>query len=152
VIAPCEARKIEAGIMNHGQDMTIKNNPYQIMGLERLVEDQSADFIGKEALAKIKQEGIQNKLIGIKVEMVRTVLWIEDSWPVHKKGKQIGKITSLAWSPRLEQNIGYVWVPTDFSEPGIELEIQSTEGTLKGITTKIPFIDSKKKVPSQKIN
>ena len=30
-IAPCEARKIEAGILNHGQSMTIANNPYEIM-------------------------------------------------------------------------------------------------------------------------
>tara|TARA_B100001964_G_C14003767_1_gene496175 strand:- start:449 stop:592 length:144 start_codon:yes stop_codon:yes gene_type:complete len=41
----CEARK---------QDMTIKNNPYEIMSLERLVEDQTADYIGKAALAKLK--------------------------------------------------------------------------------------------------
>jgi aminomethyltransferase len=152
VIAPCEARKIEAGIMNHGQDITIKNNPYEIIGFERLVEDQTADYIGKAALAKIKQEGVKKRLVGIKVEIERTVLWIEEAWPVHKDGKHIGKITDLAWSPRLKQNIGYVWVPKAFSEPGIELEIQSTDGILKGVTTKIPFIDSKKKVPSQKIS
>ena len=63
---------------------------------------------------------------------MRAVLWIEESWPVYKDGKHIGKITDLEWSPRLIQNIGYVWVPTVFSEPGVELEIQSTEGTLKG--------------------
>jgi serine/threonine protein kinase len=36
-IAPCEARRIEAGIFNYGSDMTIENNPFEIMGLERLV-------------------------------------------------------------------------------------------------------------------
>jgi aminomethyltransferase len=152
VIAPCEARKIEAGIMNHGQDMTIANNPYEIMGFERLVEDQSAEYIGKQALAKIKQEGVKKRLVGIKVEMERTVLWIEEAWPVHKDGKQIGKITDLAWSPRLKQNIGYVWVQSEYSSPGIEMEIQSTDGTLKGVTTKIPFIDPKKKTPSAKLS
>ena len=41
---------------------------------------------------------------------------------------QTGKITDLAWSPRLKQNIGYVWVQTALSQPGVELEIQSNEG------------------------
>jgi aminomethyltransferase len=150
-IAPCEARKIEAGIMNHGQSMNIENNPYEIMGFERLVEDQSSDYIGKKALEKIKEEGVKKRLVGIKVELERTALWMEDAWPVYKEGKQIGKITDLAWSPRLKQNIGYVWVPTSFSEPGVELEIQSTDGKLKGVVTKIPFIDPEKKVPSQNI-
>ena len=150
-IAPCEARKIEAGIMNHGQSMNIENNPYEIMGFERLVEDQSSDYIGKKALEKINEEGVKKRLVGIKVELERTALWMEDAWSVYKEGKQIGKITDLAWSPRLKQNIGYVWVPTSFSEPGVELEIQSTDGKLKGVVTKIPFIDPEKKVPSQNI-
>ena len=150
-IAPCEARKIEAGIMNHGQSMNIENNPYEIMGFERLVEDQSSDYIGKESLEKIKQVGVKKRLLGIKVELERTALWMENAWLVYKEGKQIGRITDLAWSPRLKQNIGYVWVPTEFSEPGIELEIQSSDGKLKGITTSIPFVDPKKKVPSQQL-
>lgn len=148
-IAPCEARKIEAGIMNHGQSMNIENNPYEIMGLERLVEDQSSDYIGKESLEKIKQVGVKKRLLGIKVELERTALWMEEAWPVYKDGTQIGKITDLAWSPRLKQNIGYVWLSTAYSVPGIELEIKSKDGKLKGITTNIPFIDPKKKVPSQ---
>ena len=150
-IAPCEPRKIEAGIMNHGQSMNLENNPYEIMGLERLVEDQNSDYIGKEALAKIKQEGVKKRLVGIKVELERTALWMEDAWPVYKDGKQVGKITDLAWSPRLKQNIGYVWVPTDLSQSGVKLEIQSPDGKLEGLTSNIPFIDPQKKVPAQQL-
>ena len=56
-IAPCEARRIEAGIFNYGSDMTIDNNPFEIMGLERLVEPQDADYIGKAALEEIRAHG-----------------------------------------------------------------------------------------------
>jgi aminomethyltransferase len=56
-IAPCEARRIEAGIFNYGSDMTIDNNPFEIMGLERLVEEQEADYIGKAALERIPRAG-----------------------------------------------------------------------------------------------
>ena len=56
-IAPCEARRIEAGIFNYGSDMTIDNKPFQVMGLERLVEPQDADYIGKAALEEIRVDG-----------------------------------------------------------------------------------------------
>ena len=57
-IAPCEARRIEAGIFNYGSDMTIENNPFEVTGLERLVEPQDADYIGKAALERIRVEGV----------------------------------------------------------------------------------------------
>ena len=56
-IAPCEARRIEAGIFNYGSDITIENNPFEVMGLERLVEPQAADYIGKAALEEIRARG-----------------------------------------------------------------------------------------------
>ena len=65
---PCEIRRVEAGIFNWGQDMTFRDNPYQMMGLERLVEDQEADYIGKKALEKIKKEGVKRKLVGLIVD------------------------------------------------------------------------------------
>ena len=66
-IAPCEARRIEAGIFNYGSDMTIANNPFEIMGLERLVEPQDADYIGKAALEQIRARGVDRKLVGHRV-------------------------------------------------------------------------------------
>ena len=66
-IAPCEARRIEAGIFNYGSDMTIANNPFEVMGLERLVEPQDADYIGKAALEEIRGAGVSRKLVGIEV-------------------------------------------------------------------------------------
>ena len=56
-VAPVEARRIEAGIFNYGSDMTIANNPFEVMGLERLVEPQAADYIGKAALEEIRVTG-----------------------------------------------------------------------------------------------
>ena len=90
-------------------------------------------------------------MLCIKVSLERTALWMEDAWPVYKDGKQIGKITDLAWSPRLEKNIGFVWLETEYSSPDTELEIHSIDGKLKGVTSEIPFIDAKKKTPSVKL-
>ena len=52
-IAPSQIRRIEAGILNYGIDMTLENNPYEV-GLGWQVDhDQEGDFIGREALARI---------------------------------------------------------------------------------------------------
>ena len=67
-IAPCEARRIEAGIFNYGSDMTITDTPFHVMGLERLVEPQDADYIGKAALEDIRVKGVDRKLVGIEFE------------------------------------------------------------------------------------
>jgi aminomethyltransferase len=146
--APVEARRIEAGIMNYNSDMTHANNPFEIMGLEHLVEEQAQDYIGKDALERVRREGVQRKLVGI--EFTGDALRAELSWfwPVAVDGEVVGKVTDAIWSPRLERNIGYVWVPAELSRPGTVLEVRSESGPLTGRTAAIPFIDPKKEVPA----
>src|SRR3954465_1244503 len=67
-IAPCEARRIEAGIFNYGSDITNPRTPFHVRGVERLVETQAADYIGKAALEAIRTTGVDRKLVGIEVE------------------------------------------------------------------------------------
>jgi len=146
--APVEARRIEAGIMNYNSDMTHENNPFEIMGLEHLVEEQQHDYIGKDTLERVRREGVQRKLVGIEFagDAFRAELsWF---WPVAVDGEVVGKVTDAIWSPRLERNIGYVWVPAELSRPGTVLEVRSERGPLTGQTAAIPFIDPKKEVPA----
>ena len=147
-IAPCQARRVEAGIFNYQADMTIKNNPFEITGFERLVEDQALDYIGKEALMRIKAEGVKQKLVGIEIEGKPQSIEAADPRLAYKDGKQVGRVTITIWSPRLERNIGYVWVPIELSDPGTLLDIETDDGTVKGRTASLPFIDPKKIVPS----
>jgi glycine cleavage system aminomethyltransferase T len=147
-VAPVEARRIEAGIMNYNSDMTLENTPFEIMGFERLVEEQPQDYIGKEALEAQRRAGVRRKLVGIELgggELRAELTWF---WPVHKDGKEVGKVTDAVYSPRLEKNIGYVWVPVELSEPGTRLDVESEAGHLIGTTATIPFIDPKKEVPA----
>ena len=50
-------------MMNYGSDMTIDDTPFHVMGLERLVEPQPQGYIGKEALERIRREGVSRKLV-----------------------------------------------------------------------------------------
>jgi glycine cleavage system aminomethyltransferase T len=148
-IAPCEARRIEAGIFNYGSDFTLENNPLEVTGLERLVElDKPRPFIGRAALDRIAEQGVTRKLVGIEVLGDPLPFEISEPWPAHRDGRQVGRVTDLIWSPRLERNIGYVWVPVDLAEPGTELQVEMPEGSAPARTATIPFVDPKKRVPA----
>src|SRR3954447_8521162 len=148
-IAPNEARRVEAGIFNWGSDITIKDTPFHVMGLERLVEDQPQDYIGKDALERIRREGVDRRLVGIEFDRTEPLPGIVSSWPAHHQGRQVGRVTDAVWSPGLARNIGYVWVPIELAEPGTPLDVESEHGTLSGRTAAIPFVDPRKERPAQ---
>ncbi len=81
--------------------MRVTDNPFEI-GMDRLVDlEMEADFIGKEALKKIKKEGIKRKLVGIEIlgDPITKVVpkkytpeyFVPDHWPVtnDKKGNRL---------------------------------------------------------------
>ncbi len=146
-MGPSQIRRIEAGIFRYGADMTIENNPFEVTGLERLVEDQSADYIGKDALMRIKAEGVKRKLVGIELSGEAQVDESPEAWRAYKDSKEVGRITALVWSPRLEKNIGYVWVPVGLSAPGNVLDVATPRGMVQGRTAALPFHDPQKDIP-----
>ena len=148
-IAPCEARRIEAGIFNYNSDFSIADTPFHVMGLERLVEDQPQDYIGKDALERIRREGVDRKLVGIELEGTELRAELSEAWAVHHDGAEVGRITDAIWSPGLEKNIGYVWVPISLAEPGTRLDVETENGEhLVGTTASIPFVDPRKERPA----
>ncbi len=147
-IAPCEARRIEAGIFNYNSDFTLENNPFEVMGLERLVEPQEADYVGKAALERIRATGVTRRLVGIEAPGDPSYIEITEKRPALAGGQRVGHVTDLVWSPRLERNIGYVWVPAELADPGNDLEIEWQNGErTPAKTAAIPFIDPAKTRP-----
>jgi aminomethyltransferase len=146
-VPPAEIRRIEAGILNYGSDMTLDDNPYQV-GLGWVVDlDKEADFIGKQALKRIQAEGVKRKLVGIENHGEPLAGWIEDYWPVFKDGQHIGRVSAAVHSPRLERNIGYAMVPVGHSRLGTTLTVSAPWGDLAATVVRKPFVDPKKDVP-----
>jgi aminomethyltransferase len=146
-IAPSEIRRIEAGILNYGSDMTLENNPYEV-DLGWLVNlDKKADFIGREALAKIKKEGVKRKLVGIEIEGPQINAWATEFWDVKKDGTKVGHLTALTYSPRLTKNIAYAWVPIRLARLGTDVTVVTPSGERTARVVKKPFVDPKKDLP-----
>jgi aminomethyltransferase len=148
-VAPVEARRIEAGIYNYNSDMDLSTNPFEVSGLERLVEEQPQDYIGKAALEEIRRKGVSRKLVGVELEGVGELrAELSKFWPVLKDGQEVGRVTDAVWSPKLEKNIGYAWVPIELAEPGTKVDIESEAGSLVATTAALPFVDPRKEVPA----
>jgi aminomethyltransferase len=151
-IAPCEARRIEAGIFNYGSDMTLDDTPFHVSGMERLVEPQDQDYLGKEALERIRETGVDRKLVGMFLEGDQLRAELSQSWPVLSDGDEVGRVTDAVWSPGLEQNIGYMWVPIELSTPGTRVDVVTEGGeVLTAVAASLPFVDPQKKVPAQSL-
>jgi aminomethyltransferase len=151
VIAPSEARRIEAGIFNYGSDMRVSDTPLHISGLEKYVEsDQPHDFLGRDALARLAERGVDRKLVGIDIggEPMTDEGALNDFWPVHEPGAAaIGRLTAGAWSPRLERNVGYAWVPSSHASEGTPVEVASPAGIRPSTVARLPFVDADKRIP-----
>jgi aminomethyltransferase len=112
VIGPCHIRRIEGGILAFGADMWYEHNPFEVgYHYTWMVDlDQEADFMGKEALKRIKAEGVTRKLVGVDIDGEPLGSYIDnemiDVFPVSVGGNVVGKVTSACYSPRLEKNIG----------------------------------------------
>ena len=145
-IAPSDQRRLEAGIFNYGNDMGIRDTPFHVSGMERLVELR-AEFIGKEALQRVADEGVDRKLVGVEIGGEPFRLWLEEPWAVRRDREVVGKLTSASHSFRLKKNIGYAWVPIELAAPGTEVELVSPDGPIPAVTAPLPFIDPNKDIP-----
>jgi glycine cleavage system aminomethyltransferase T len=147
-IAPSDQRRMEAGIFNYGNDMDVTNNPFEVTGLERLVElDNDNVVVSRDALERIAREGVRRKLVGVRIDGEPLGMWLEDFWPVSSGGAQVGHLTSASFSPRLQINMGYAWVPIGLAESGTDLRVTSPEGPLSAEVVPLPFWDPAKAVP-----
>ena len=96
-------RRIEGGMLSYHADADLKTNPYEL-GLDRLVDlEIEANFIGKVALKNIKKNGIKRKQIGLEINCPPLDGPNTTFWPLIFKDKNIGKITSAIYSPRLKK-------------------------------------------------
>ena len=153
VIAPSHIRRIEAGILSYGQDMDIENNPYEVR-LGWQVDLDKGDFIGKEALARIKQEGVHQRLVGLRVGGEPIVWYNEDFYLVkdNDSGDDVGYVTSAFWSPTMGSNIALAVLPRSHWKRGTQVKVQlPADGIVDAEVVRVPFVDPTKERPKTEL-
>ena len=117
--------RVERGLLSYGNDMTLHDNPYEC-GLDRFFsETKPAECMSSAALAKIRKQGIQRKLVYLVIQG-EPIAPPRDAWPVlDASERQCGILTSMAYSVRSGCNIALATVESGLSVPGQALMVNN---------------------------
>jgi aminomethyltransferase len=144
-------RRIEGAMLSYHADADINTNPYEV-GLDRLVSlDSDINFIGKDALKKIKENGVKRKQVGLIIDCDPLKGPNTTFWKIKKNNKIVGKVTSAVYSPRLKKNIALAMISIEESKIGNIVDIEVMNKTVKSTIVEKPFYDPKKKITSAKL-
>ncbi len=106
---PNMIERVENNLLSYGNEMTLKDTPYDC-GLGNFCNlDTDYEFIGKSSLLKQKQLGFEKDIFKIQFNFE-----IEDKpiffnkIPILKKDLKFGKATSIVWSPKYGKYIGFL--------------------------------------------
>lgn len=138
---PNYIERLESGLVSYGADTDDFTNPYEV-GLGKFVSlDREDDFIGKQALTEINEQGPRRQFVGYKIEGEALSAGNQHKWPVKDGEVYVGFVSASAWSPRVKSNIGVGLVETAYSEPGSKVTIQTdaADGDLEAVVSKLPF-------------
>ena len=139
-------RRIEGGMLSYHADADINTNPFEL-GLDRLVNlDNNINFVGKAALKKIKQNGIKRKQVGLEINCEPLKGPNTNFWSISNGDKNIGKVTSAVYSPRLKKNIALAMIEISFSAIGTKLIVNINNESFNSRIVEKPFYDPKKKI------
>jgi len=123
----------------YGNDIDETTTPYEA-GIGWTVKlKKPIDFVGKEALAKQKDEGIKRELVGF--------VMTEKGVPRHgydvfagAAKKKVGQVTSGGYGPSVDRNIGLAYVPVELAEIGTELYVGIREKRVAAEVCETPFL------------
>ncbi|HAQ41696.1 MAG TPA: glycine cleavage system aminomethyltransferase GcvT [Clostridiales bacterium] len=133
--------RFEAALPLYGQELDNDITPLEA-GLGFCVKLAKDDFIGRDALAAQKAEGLKRKVAGF--EMVDRGI-PRSHYEVYADGKKIGYVTTGSFSPTLKKNIGLALIDAEYAKVGTEIEISVRNRNLKAIIIKKPFYTKKYK-------
>jgi len=98
------------------------------------------EFIGRDALLKVKEQGPRRKLIGI--EMIERGV-CRGGYAIYDNGRQIGTLTSGAPSPTLGKNIGMGYVEFTDAVPSKAVQVDIRGKRTAAQIVALPFYKRK---------
>jgi aminomethyltransferase len=140
-VLPCglgarDTLRFEATLALYGQELSADISPLEA-GIGFAVKvNKEADFLGKEALRKQKEQGLPRKLVGI--EMIERGI-PRHGYPVFAGEQQIGEITTGTQSPTLKRNIGLALIQTAYTQLDQEVEVEIRGKRVKAKVVPTPF-------------
>lgn len=126
--------RLEAGMPLYGHELTEEWD--SLTGGQEWAVDLTKNFIGVEALRKLKAEGLKRKVTGLELEGKRIA---RQGAQVFRDGRPIGVVTSGTMSPTLERNIAMALVPPALGEAKTTLEVDIRGTRVPARVVPLPF-------------
>ena len=132
--------RLEAGMALYGHELTEATTLLEA-NLGWICKLDKGDFIGREVLAQQKQDGLNRKLVGFEVTD-RGIA--RDDYDVVINDRRVGKVTSGSPAPFLKKNIGFAYLPIEFTNVGQEIKIDVRGRLIGAQVIKTPFYKRQK--------
>jgi aminomethyltransferase len=130
-----DSLRLEMGMALYGNDLDDTTTPLEA-SLGWLVKMKKGDFVGRDALAEQKEQGLKRKLVGFTTPERS---FPRHGYPVFAKGKPSGEVRSGTMSPTLGIPIGTAYVPVESAAEGSPLEIEIRGKRVPAVVQKMPF-------------
>src|SRR5665647_886818 len=134
-LAARDTLRLEMGYCLYGNDIDDTTSPLEA-GLGWITKFNK-DFIGKEAIEELKEEGIPQKLVGL--EMMERGIPRHGYEIKNNEGEKIGHVTSGTQSPTLQKPIAMGYVNSNYAKIDKEIFIKIRDKLLMSKVVKMPF-------------
>lgn len=129
--------RLEAAMALYGHEIDDTTTPWEA-GLDWVVKLDKGEFIGREALVRQKEEGLERRLVGFEV-VDRGIARQGHAVFAGSEEDEVGEVTSGTFSPTLKKAIGMAYVPVELAEPGSEVAIEVRSRRLAARVVELPF-------------
>ena len=117
--------RVEAGYPLFGQDISEANLPQEVCRNERAISFTKGCYLGQETIARLDALGHVNRVLtGLKLPADTT---LRPGDVIQQGEKKIAQITSIAWSPKLQQPLALAYVRTLLATPGNKIAVAGGE-------------------------
>ncbi len=151
-ILPCglgarNTLRLESAMALYGHEISDEINVLEA-GLDRYAKFEKGEFIGRDALLKVKAEGgPKKKLVGL--EMLERGI-ARDGYTIRTlEGLEIGRVASGSPAPFLRKNIALAHLPPEYQELGSQVAIEIRGSLVKAVVVSLPFYKRPKKPVAQ---
>ncbi len=134
-LAARDSLRFEACLPLYGHEIDAETNPYEAR-LGWVVSLDKADFVGREALWKVKLEKPKRLLVGL--EMVDRAV-PREGYPIAVEGQVIGHVTTGMKSPTLNKFLALGYVPRGYHTLGTEVDILVRDRPKRARVVRRPF-------------
>ena len=131
--------RIESALLSYGNDFDNRDNPFEANFNRFINLDSNVDFIGKEKLKKIQQQGIERKLMGVKIDHDKIDMYCEKTL-LDDENNIVGYVRSAAYSPTFKKVIGIAMINKPYWDTKTQFKIDIAEKIFVGKICDLPFI------------